>query len=255
MAQNLSMAMMNQNDPDIVRDGAPAYLLMLDSFVEGAPKNVSMLSAAAELYSAYGVVFVDDPDRAMTLTTRARSYGGRALCAQNSVACGIQGKPFDEFETGLANLRSKDAPALYSFAISWLAWIKANSSDWSAMADLPKVEQSLIRVQKLNPDHKQANVEHMLAVLNTIRPPALGGNFDAGLVHYTRAMQVSNNRDLSIHVDCARYYARTLFDREMHDKLLQEVLDADPNYPGLTLFNTIAQRQARELLASADDYF
>ena len=39
LAGNLTVAMMNQEDPDIVRDGAPAYLLMLDSFVEGSPDN------------------------------------------------------------------------------------------------------------------------------------------------------------------------------------------------------------------------
>ena len=37
MAENLNAAIMNQDDPELVRDGAPAYLLMLDSFVEGAP--------------------------------------------------------------------------------------------------------------------------------------------------------------------------------------------------------------------------
>jgi hypothetical protein len=55
---------MNQDDPELVRDGAPAYLLMLDSFVEGSPDNEAALGAAAQLYSAYGVVFVDDPVRA-----------------------------------------------------------------------------------------------------------------------------------------------------------------------------------------------
>ena len=54
LAGNLNAAILNQDDPPLVRDGAPAYLLMLDSFVEGAPENVAVLSAAAELYSAYG---------------------------------------------------------------------------------------------------------------------------------------------------------------------------------------------------------
>jgi hypothetical protein len=56
LAGNLNTAIMNQDDPPLVRDGAPAYLLMLDSFVEGAPENVAVLSAAAQLYSAYGAV-------------------------------------------------------------------------------------------------------------------------------------------------------------------------------------------------------
>ena len=90
MAANLNAAIMNQNDPETVRDGAPAYLLMLDSFIEGAPDNAAMLGAAAELYAAYGVIFVEDKQRADRLTNRALSYGHQSLCASNKSACGIQ---------------------------------------------------------------------------------------------------------------------------------------------------------------------
>ena len=53
----------------------------------------------------------------------------------------------------------------------------------------------------------------------------------------------------------ARSYARLVFDRPLHDRLLTEVIDADPEAPGLTLSNTIARSQARNLLADADEYF
>ena len=68
-------------------------------------------------------------------------------------------------------------------------------------------------------------------------------------------MSLSGGKDLSIMVDCARYYARTLYDRELHDHLLNQVLAADPVHDGYTLFNTLAQIEAQELLDSADDYF
>ena len=35
----------------------------------------------------------------------------------------------------------------------------------------------------------------------------------------------------------------------------REVLAADPQAPGLTLSNTLARKEARELLDDADDYF
>jgi hypothetical protein len=66
---------------------------------------------------------------------------------------------------------------------------------------------------------------------------------------------LSNGRDLSVKVEFARNYARLLYDRGLHDRLLNEVLETDPHEPGLTLMNTLAQRDAAELLASADDYF
>ncbi len=255
LAGNLNTAILNQDDPALVRDGAPAYLLMLDSFVEGAPENVAVLSAAAELYSAYGVIFVDDPVRARKLTTRARAYGRRALCAAEDSLCGSWELPYDAYVEALQPLRKPDAPALYTFGLSWLAYIQAHRDDFSALARLPHVEATFQRVQTLDAVYEEANIEHFLAVLNTIRPPALGGDFDAGLAHYQTALEVSDGRDLAIKVDFARYYARTLYDRELHDRLLKEVLAADPEQPGLTLFNTLAQDEAKELLASADDYF
>jgi hypothetical protein len=53
----------------------------------------------------------------------------------------------------------------------------------------------------------------------------------------------------------AERYARMLYDRPLHDRLLEEVLAADPDVPGLVLQNTLAQQRARLLLAEADTYF
>jgi len=255
LAENLTVAIMNQDDPELVRDGAPAYLLMLDSFVEGAPDNQAVLSAAAELYSAYGVVFVDDPNRAQKLTRRGRSYGQRALCAANKELCGIWELNYDEFVLSMWDLEAKDAPALLTFGLSWIAYIQAHSDDWAALTKLPQVQATLRRVHELDELYQQANVEHYLAVLETIRPPALGGDFDSGRAHFEKAIVISNGQDLSVKVDFAKYYARTLYERELHDRLLNEVLVADPLVRGLTLFNTLAQEEAKALLESANDYF
>ena len=53
----------------------------------------------------------------------------------------------------------------------------------------------------------------------------------------------------------ASEYARLAFDRELHDRLCREVIEADPVAPGLTLANTLAQDEARVLLADSQDYF
>jgi len=255
MAANLSSAIMNQADPETVRDGAPAYLLLLDSFIAGSPDNPAMLSAAAELYAAYGVVFVEEQQRADRLTQRALTYGQQSLCASNKSACGIQELGFQDFEDTLAKLDKKDVASLFTYGLTSIAYIKVHSSDWGAMTKLPNVESTLKRVQALDPQYKAVQVEHFLAIINTIRPPALGGNFEAGKEHYERALALSNGKDLSIDVDYARFYARALYDRELHDQLLNGVLSAEPIQNGYTLFNTLAQREAQELLDTADDYF
>jgi hypothetical protein len=255
LAENLSQAILNQNDPETVEDGAPAYLLMLDSFVESSPDDPAMLGAAAELYAAYGVLFVDDPERATRLTARAQDYGQRALCATNGGACGIEELRYPEYLAALEALRPGDVSALYTYSLAWFASIRARSGDMNALSQLPRAEAALRRVKALDPSYEEAKVAHYLAVLSTLRPPALGGKFDEGRELFERAIALTEGRDLSIKVDFARYYARTLYEQGLHDQLLGEVLDAEPEAPRLTLFNVLAQREASELLASGADYF
>lgn len=254
-AANLGTAIVNQDDPETVRDGAPAFLLMLDGFVEGAPDDVATLTAASELYAAYGVLFVDERERAVRLTTRALDYAARALCAGNDSACGIRELRFVDYVARLGDLRTRDVGTLYSFSLAWFAWIRANEGDMGALSKLPRAEEALRRVKQLDDGYRAADVERYLGVVSTIRPPALGGRFDEGRGHFERAIELSGGRDLAAKVDYARYYARTLYERDLHDRLLGEVLEAEPREPGLTLFNVLAQEQAQELLETADDYF
>lgn len=262
VAGNLSSAILNQDDPETVRDGAPAYLLLIDSFAQGEKPSGAMLETASALYSAYAGVFVDDPERARRLSSRARRYGEQALCQQRKPAaavdaseCGWSKLTFEQITSELGALKRDDVPALYAFTVSWLVWLQAHSDDWNALADLPKVEAALERIRALDPDYQTGNVYLYLGILHTLRPPALGGQPETGREYFEQSIALSNGLDLSAKVEFARSYARLMYDRELHDRLLHEVLAADPRQDGYTLLNVLAQREAQALLASADDYF
>jgi len=254
-ADNLTTAIQNQDDPELVRDGAPAYLLLMDSLVEGSPDNGDILAAAATLYSAYAAVFVVDPERASRLSRRAKNYAGRALCTGKGTLCGMGDLPFDELQPRLAEASDKDLAGLFTYCVAWLVYIRAHSDDWSALADLAKVELALDRVLELDEDYENGSPHLYLGILQTLRPPALGGQPEEARSHFERAIVLSDGKDLSINVEYARGYARLLYERELHDRLLTEVIEADPVQPRLTLTNTLAQRDARALIESADDYF
>jgi hypothetical protein len=255
LADNLSAAVLNQNDPETVRDGAPAYLLLLDSFLEGSPNDPSLLASAASLYAAYGSIFADDPARASRLTERARLYGSRALCLEFRQSCGWSGMNFERFDASLADLEPRHAELVYSYAAASLAWIRAHSDDWNALAELPQMEALLQRYLEISDEAGQGTVYTWLGVLTTLRPPSLGGEPEQGKVYFERAIELTDGRDLGAKVEYARGYARLLYERELHDRLLEEVLAADPEAQGYTLTNVLAQRDAEQLLASADDYF
>lgn len=252
---NLTTAILNQDDPETVRDGAPAYLLLMDSLVEGSPRDADILDAAASLYAAYAAVFVQDPDRAARLASRSFDYAGRALCVTRKEGCGLAGRSYDDLIDRLPDFGLRDVPALYTFGLAWMVYIRTHSDDWTAIADLPKVESLLDRLLQLDETYERGSVHMFLGVLKTLRPPALGGEPEVARDHFERAIVLSSGRDLGVKVEYARSYARLVYDRELHDRLLKDVLETDPREPGLTLMNTLAQRDAAELLASADDYF
>lgn len=255
MAGDLSASILDQEDPELVREAVPAFLILLDSMVRSSPDNPATLGAAAELYAAYGIAFNDDPERAKVLTRRARDYGRRALCAADSKACGIESEPFADYEQAVRSVGVKASPALYSYSVSSLAYIRAHSADFTALSDLPKIEVALTHLLELGDTTDAASVNMYLGILNTLRPPALGGQPEKGREYFEAALRIAGDKDLSIKVEYANGYARLLYERELHDRLLNEVLAAQVSQPGYTLMNSLAQEQARELLASADEYF
>ncbi len=255
LADSVSGAILNQTDTATVRDGAPAYLLLIDGLIDGDPDNQDLLLAGASLYGAYASAFVDDEARALRLSDRSRGYGRRALCLRRRDLCARIDEPFREFEPGLAELRRSDVPALYGFAVSWAGWVQANSDDWAAVAEIPKIEASLQRVVALDESYEHGSAHLYLGVLATLLPQALGGQPEVGRQHFELAIELSGGRNLMAKVLFAQNYAMLVFDRELHDELLNQVLGANPVARDLTLSNTLAQELASELLQGADDYF
>ncbi|HSX62454.1 MAG TPA: TRAP transporter TatT component family protein [Tahibacter sp.] len=254
-ADNLGSAILNQDDPGTVRDGLPAYLLLLDALLEGDPKNVGTLLAAARLYGAYAGSFVTEPERAKRLANRAFGYARRATCERNAALCGVIEQPFDAFSAQVANIGAKELDLVYGLASAWAGRIQQDSGDWNAIADLPKVQLLVERVLALDPNYAQGEPHMVLGVLHSLRPATLGGKPELGKAAFETAIAMSQGRNLMAKTLYARFYARLVFDQELHDRLLNEVLAAAPEAPRLTLTNVLAQEQAKALLASGKDYF
>lgn len=255
VADGLSRGILNQNDIPTVRDGLPAYLLIIDGLIEANPDNTDLLLAGSKLYGAYSSSFVDDSTRAKRLASRAHWYGKRLLCLEIIPLCEAMDDDFDRFRKKVNNVPESKVAPLYGFATSWAAWVQANSDDWNAIAQVPRIEALMERVVALDEAHDYGNAYLYLGVLSTQLPPALGGKPEEGRAFFERAIEISEGRNLQAKVLFAKQYARLVFDRELHDRLLTEVTQANPQAEGLTLSNTLAQQQAVTLLESANDYF
>lgn len=257
VADSLSGSVMGQSDPEIIRYGAPAYIIMIDSLISRNPDDAEVLLAGSRLYSNYATAFVDDVERTRSLSTRAYQYAIRAFCEQVSdEMCAAIDKPLAVYQRALERLDDEDdVPYLYGLATAWAGWIQSHSDNWSAIADLPKVELAIRKVIGINDHYDNGNAHLYLGVLNTQLPLSLGGKPDVGRGHFEKAIAISNGHNLMVKVLYAKHYARLVFDKVLHDRLLNEVLQSNVEDPAFTLVNTLAKKQARAMLAESDDYF
>lgn len=253
---NLSEGILSQNDLQLVADGLPAYLLTMDGLVLTYPNSARVLGASAELHSAYAGVFVTDEVREKRLTQKALDLAARAACEDVRALCDLRELRAAEAEERINSVsRARHAPTLYLFGSVWASYIQAHSDDWNAVAQLATAQKLLERQVELSPGYNHGMGELYLAVMASLLPPALGGQPEVARQYFEQALEHSEGRNLIVKVYYAQDYARMTFDQELHDSLLQQVLDADPSAGTLTLQNTYAQQLARELLESSDRYF
>ncbi len=255
MANNLSYTILNSDDPKTVADGAPAYLLLMDSFLIDSDNEPKLLQSGAILYGAYSSIFVSDPIREKKMANKAKTYALQALCLTDESFCDLENLDFQSFSKLIKDINKNNMSSWYILGTTWAGWIKANSGSMAAVADLPRVTLIMNRIVKLDDDWQNGQAHLYLGVLNTLLPPALGGKPEKGQYHFKHAIQLTKGKDLTAKVLYAEKYARLMFEQELHDELLQEVIEADPYFKNLTLMNILAQEKAKELLATSPDYF
>ena len=252
---NLSASILNQDDPETAKAALPTFMVTIDSLLRNNPNDPDLLASGATLYASYGAIFADDEARASRLTTRARRYAFSAMCETYTPSCNWPENNYDEFVATLDGIKPKHSEFLYTYGFASLAYLRAHSSDWNSLAELPQIEALFKHYLDISGDEVNGAVYTYMGILLTLRPPALGGEPEKAREYFEKAIALTDGHDLSAKVEFARGYAKLLYERELHDRLLNEVMAADPYQDGFTLSNVLAKEQAAVLLAEADDYF
>jgi hypothetical protein len=149
LLEEIAKSSYKQSELRVIREGMPAYLMLMDGMVEAWPENERLLIAAAQGYASFASAFIEDHDKiyAKTLYGKAKDYALRSL-ARRGFERAID-RSFDDFEKGLINLREKDVPYLFWAAANWGNWIGLNLNSMEAMAQLPRVELMMRRAMEL----------------------------------------------------------------------------------------------------------
>ncbi len=255
LTDSISDSVLNQDDPETAKAALPTFMVLIDGMIRDNPKDPDLLISGATLYASFGAIFADDDVRASRLTTRARNYAQTAMCETYAPSCGWPDATYDEFVATLDGVGAKQGEYLYTYGFTSLAFLRAHSADWNSLAELPQVEALFNRYLDISDDEVNSAVYTYMGILLTLRPPALGGEPERAREYFEKAILLTDGKDLGAKVEFARGYAKLLYERELHDRLLNEVMAADPHQDGYTLGNVLAQEQAAILLAEADDYF
>lgn len=254
LSEDLTTAILASEDLQVVREGLPSYLILVDSLVQDKPSS-NLLRGAAVLNSSYATAFVVDSKRQKAFALKAFRYAEQAACMDIADLCSVDQQSFDEFEQHVNELKSKDIEPAYVLATSWATYIQTHSDNWAAVAQLSYVKTLMERVLELDETHEDGAPHMYMGVFETLFPPAMGGKPEKGRAHFERAIELSDDRNLYAKVLLAESYARLVYNRELHDKLVEEVLIADPIAGELTLQNVLAKELAKELKGNAEEYF
>ncbi|SHO43246.1 TRAP transporter TatT component family protein [Desulfopila aestuarii] len=243
-----------QTDLDLVCEGSPAYLLMIDSLIASDPESRNLLRVGSQAYSGYLAAMTEcglPEERIDAVAQKSRLYGTTLIAQMLPIAPGTDAA---EFEKRLAGLRSSQVPDLFWGTLAWLGWIQAEQGAPAAMADLATVEKIMARLLELDESYQMGSPHLFFGAYYATRPPMFGGDPEKSAQHFEKALAFSHHRFLMVQATYAETLARQLFDRELHDRLLQEVMDFPiGNAPDQALSNQIAKRRAQRLLE--EDFF
>ena len=257
MAENLAASLQRQSDLELVRAGAPAYLLLLDGLAESPSSSPRLRLAAADAHTAYALAFLgpEDRERSRALFARARDYALEALCARNRRFRRALAGPMEEFEAALRSFKKRDAPALFTAGTAWANWILASSDSVEAVSQFGRAVAMMERVLELDPGHRQGGAHVFFGIYRAVRPLGTGRDLERSRAHFESAFALGGPDYLLSRVAFAESYARYAQDRAAFEAALRDALAPREDPPEFRLMNAVARVRARALLAQIEEYF
>ena len=256
LLEEVARASSKQSDLRILREGMPAYLMLIDGMIQAWPDNEQLLIAASQSYSSFASLFVEDQDKeyANLLYGRGKQYALKSL-EMRGFKEPLQ-RPFDEFKEGLNRLGKKDVPTIFWAATCWANWIRLNLDSMEAISELPRVEWMMKRVLEIDEGFYYGGPHLFMGIWYASRPKIAGGDLKKAQGHFLKALDLGQGKFLMAYVYYANHYARKMMDKDLFTSTLQKVLETPAETsPDLVLLNTVAKKQAKDLLSHVGEYF
>lgn len=256
--EKLKISIFQQEDVELVRQGMPTLILMLDASLADDPNNPELLLTASTTYSTYAQAFTGsdgDENRAAILYGRAKEYALKLLSQRKFFADALIA-PYEKYEKAMKKFSKKDVPDLYAAGNAWIGWILSRPDSMEALAQLPRALELMRRVLKLNENYADGGTHMLFGIYYAVQPPGAGRDMKKSLHHFKRAIELSGENNLLAKVTFAEFYATAMQDEKLFDNTLNEVLEAKNSTDNdKKLINSVARERARKLLKKKGSFF
>ncbi|OGR62176.1 MAG: hypothetical protein A2X31_03325 [Elusimicrobia bacterium GWB2_63_22] len=233
-------AVFSQSDPQYVREALPANLQLMEILLASDPGNKAMLVNASQGFCGYAFMFLEDetPERASVFYLKGQAYAERALDGAT-----------------VETARKKDAHPLFWHTFCKALYMNINRDNPEAIAEIPTLEPAALKLLELDPGYYYNAAEDILGAYHAIRPRMLGGSPEKAAEHFELALKGAGaNFHLSRYL-YAKMAAVAAQDGELFDRLLNEIISAEPVEGETRLANEVARIKAKKLLEKKDELF
>lgn len=230
----------SQSDPQYVREALPANLQLMEILLASDPGNKAMLVNASQGFCGYAFMFLEDetPERASVFYLKGQAYAERALDGAT-----------------VETARRKDAHPLFWHTFCKALYMNINRDNPEAIAEIPTLEPAALKLLELDPGYYYNAAEDILGAYHAIRPRMLGGSPEKAAEHFELALKGAGaNFHLSRYL-YAKMAAVAAQDGELFDRLLNEIISAEPVEGETRLANEVARIKAKKLLEKKDELF
>lgn len=249
-----------QTDINLVCEGAPSYLLLLDSMLVSDPEDTQLLLTASKAYSGFSNALKEcgaSDRRISAATEKSHRYGlqllGHYLPLTLSGGYGAQ-EGEQGFDLALEDLDESDLEQVFWGTFGWLSWVQSQKGSPASIADMAVIEKIMTRLLALDEGYQGGSIHLFFGGYYALKPAMLGGKPELSREHFEKALALSERKYLMTQTIYAETYSRSVFNQELHDKLLKEVLMFEiDEAPEFALTNQIAKKRAQKLLD--ENYF
>jgi hypothetical protein len=238
------------------RDDADKLKAALDKFeaaYNADPTNREAATLLTRGWYFWGDVKTDVEEEKLAAWDTAVQWGGRCM-AVNAEFTDLIKKGNETERTAIRAMTIDDTGCLYWAASALGKWAKLKGFS-TLIKHKDTVKGYIAKVEELDENYYYAGPDRYFGVVYAVAPGFAGGDIDKALIRMDESIKTEPNF-LGTKVLKAMYYATKKQDAALFEKLLDEVLAADPEViPEIAPENRAEQAKAKALKAKQSDFF